>query len=305
MLPSRLLRRAALLNLHLVPSIVRAQSTMTSPLYTLDKSHLNPELYKSLRDLWFPSMENATSASKEAIQRWFGMGLSEAQKKDFDSQCHGLAISALNSISPSAISLPPFTDYESDIARSSELAGPLLAEVRDAQAQDPKSGTETLLSLILLLDQMPRNIHRTPSQLPLVYDHYDRLALSLLYSSMSLPQNPVDNDFFKRRPVYTQWLLMPLIHAEHIPSHDLWRKYTEETEVLVKEAGDQEALDFIEQGRKSQKQHVEILRRFGRYPHRNEGLGRESTKEEVEWLKTGETFGVAKSGQEVKAKDEL
>ncbi|OQO00187.1 hypothetical protein B0A48_13974 [Cryoendolithus antarcticus] len=278
---------------------------MASPLYTLDKSHFNSELYKSLRDLWFPGMENATSASKEAIQRWFGMGLSDAQKEDFDSQCHGLAISALNSISPSTISLPPFTNYEGDISRSSELAGPLLTEVRDAQAKDPKAGTETLLSLILLLDQMPRNIYRTPSQLPLVYDHYDRLALSLLYSAMSLPQNPVDNPFFKRRPVYTQWLLMPLIHAEHIPSHALWEKYTDETELLVKEAGDQEALDFLAQGRKSQKQHVEILRKFGRYPHRNEGLGRKSTEEEVEWLKTGETFGVAKKGEEANAKVEL
>ncbi|KAK6440666.1 hypothetical protein LTR95_003114 [Oleoguttula sp. CCFEE 5521] len=268
---------------------------MASPLYALDKSHFNRELYKSLRDLWFPGMENASSASKEAIQRWFGMGLSDDQKKDFDSQCHGLAISALGSISPSTISLPAFTDYESDISRASELAGPLLAEVRDAQAQDEKSGTETLLSLILLLDQMPRNIYRTPSKLPLVYNHYDRLALSLLYSSMSLPQNPVDDAFFKRRPVYTQWLLMPLIHAEHIPSHDLWEKYTDETELLVKEAGDQEALDFLAQGRKSQKQHVEILRKFGR----------ESTAEEVEWLKTGETFGVAKGGKEAEAKDEL
>ncbi|KAK6432812.1 hypothetical protein LTR95_011015 [Oleoguttula sp. CCFEE 5521] len=278
---------------------------MVSPLYTLDKSHFNPELYKGLRELWFPGMENATAASKEAIQRWFGMGLSDAQKRDFDSQCHGLAISALDSISPSAITLPPFTNYESDMSNSNEIAGPLLGEVRDAQARDPKSGTETLLSLILLLDQMPRNIYRTPSQLPLVYNHYDRLALSLLYSSMSLSSNPLNNLFFKRRPVYTQWLLMPLIHAEHIPSHDLWGKYTDETEALVKEADDQEALGFLAKGRESQKQHVEILRKFGRYPHRNEGLGRESTAEEVEWLKTGETFGVAKGGEESKAKDEL
>lgn len=38
-------------------------------------------------------------------------------------------------------------------------------------------------------------------------------------------------------------------------------------------------------------QHKEIIDRFGRYPHRNEFLGRENTEEETEYLKTATRFG--------------
>jgi uncharacterized protein (DUF924 family) len=37
--------------------------------------------------------------------------------------------------------------------------------------------------------------------------------------------------------------------------------------------------------------HKEIIEKFGRFPHRNEVLGRESTPEEVEYLKEAERFG--------------
>lgn len=41
-----------------------------------------------------------------------------------------------------------------------------------------------------------------------------------------------------------------------------------------------------------EKRHKVIIERFGRYPHRNEAMGREATPEEVEYLKNGgETFG--------------
>ena len=37
--------------------------------------------------------------------------------------------------------------------------------------------------------------------------------------------------------------------------------------------------------------HKEIIDRFGRYPYRNEVLGRRSTPEEIEWLSNGKRFG--------------
>jgi len=39
------------------------------------------------------------------------------------------------------------------------------------------------------------------------------------------------------------------------------------------------------------KKHFDIIEKFGRYPHRNDVLGRESTPEELEYLKNAETFG--------------
>jgi uncharacterized protein (DUF924 family) len=39
-----------------------------------------------------------------------------------------------------------------------------------------------------------------------------------------------------------------------------------------------------------EKKHKAIIDRFGRYPHRNDGLGRMSTVEEIEWMKTNTGF---------------
>lgn len=39
------------------------------------------------------------------------------------------------------------------------------------------------------------------------------------------------------------------------------------------------------------RKHRDIIAQFGRYPHRNEALGRESTPAEIEYLKTAERFG--------------
>jgi len=53
---------------------------------------------------------------------------------------------------------------------------------------------------------------------------------------------------------------------------------------LARDTGDRVALDWAEK-------HAAIIRRFGRYPHRNAVLGRASTPEEIEFLKEpGSTF---------------
>ena len=64
-------------------------------------------------------------------------------------------------------------------------------------------------------------------------------------------------------------------------------------------AGDTGAHAYLERGRKAEDLHVGAIRKFGRYPHRNACLGRESTPEEKEWLKTGDTFGVSQGKDEL------
>jgi hypothetical protein len=46
--------------------------------------------------------------------------------------------------------------------------------------------------------------------------------------------------------------------------------------------------------------HVDPIRKFGRYPHRNACLGRESSAEEKYWLSKGETFGVSQGKDELR-----
>lgn len=49
---------------------------------------------------------------------------------------------------------------------------------------------------------------------------------------------------------------------------------------------------YLVNGLDYEKRHKVIIERFGRYPHRNQAIGRESTKEEIDYLENGgETFG--------------
>ena len=61
------------------------------------------------------------------------------------------------------------------------------------------------------------------------------------------------------------------MHSESIAIH-------ETAEALYRQLGDQSSLEF-------ELRHKKIIERFGRYPHRNEILGRDSTEEEIEFLK--------------------
>ena len=63
---------------------------------------------------------------------------------------------------------------------------------------------------------------------------------------------------------------MPFMHSESAVIH-------EEAVVLYEAYGNEGNLDF-------ELRHKAIIDRFGRYPHRNEILGRDSTAEEVEFL---------------------
>ena len=121
-----------------------------------------------------------------------------------------------------------------------------------------KDGTR---ALILLLDQMTRNIHRDT---PLAFAG-DEMALALALRAIDSGylddgQNP-ENLF----------ILMPLMHSEDIAMH-------QKAEPLFKAHAPELAL-------KSLYQHTVIIERFGHYPHRNSILGRPSTEEEIAFLK--------------------
>ena len=305
MLYQKLLRRALAINLTSSP--FRAYATMATPVqnFTLDKSIFNGDLYSRLRDFYFPNVPaNASTPSEEVRARHFGIGLSEQEKAAVDDQCRDNFAGALESIGPEEFLLPPFESPAKDLKEAETLSAPLLAEIQQAQAQDAKKGTDTLLSLVVLLDQMPRNIYRDPAGLRKVYMHYDRLSFSLLHSSMRLNPSPIDHSSYRLRPVYKNLFLMPLMHSEHLPSHNLFYEIAGQTLKDVKEVGDEEAAKYVQMQIDFEHKHADIIKKFGRYPYRNELLGRRSTAEEEKWLETGETFGV-KTGKNAGAKDEL
>ena len=139
-------------------------------------------------------------------------------------------------------------------------------------------GPRRRLSLIIVLDQFPRNLFRGSTRA----FAYDSQALALTLSGM---QSAADAAL---QPVERLFFYMPLQHAEN-------REVQEESVAayrrLLREAPQELREPFAGAVRSAENHHA-IVERFGRFPYRNRVLGRPSTPEETEWLKEGgERFG--------------
>jgi uncharacterized protein (DUF924 family) len=119
------------------------------------------------------------------------------------------------------------------------------------------------LALLIVLDQFPRNMFRgsprTFAADPLARAVADRAIARGFDKQLGLPKQ----NFFH----------LPFMHSED-PADQ------ERCVDLARQSGDANTLKFAEQ-------HAEIIRRFGRFPHRNPVLGRKSTPEEQAFLDQG------------------
>ncbi|WP_367156846.1 DUF924 family protein [Acinetobacter sp. FL] len=116
------------------------------------------------------------------------------------------------------------------------------------------------LAEIIVLDQFSRNLYRDQ---PLAFAQ-DGLALALAQEAISLNLDAQLN------PEQRSFLYMPFMHSESKMMHEFALK-------LFQRLGNPVNLDY-------EKRHKKIIERFGRYPHRNKILGRESPPEELEFL---------------------
>lgn len=119
---------------------------------------------------------------------------------------------------------------------------------------------EGRLAEIIVLDQFSRNLYRDSTQA----FAQDTLALALAQETIRLGLDQ------KLPKDYRKFLYMPFMHSESKIIH-------EEALKLFQDLGNPINLDF-------EIKHKVIIDRFGRYPHRNAILGRESTTEEIEFL---------------------
>jgi len=141
-----------------------------------------------------------------------------------------------------------------------------------------KENSTSALALIIVLDQFPRNLFRGMAQ-AFAFDDFARdVALDAISKGFDKALDPLEATF----------LYLPLEHAEDI---GLQERSVALFERLVERAPpDLTALfeSFADYARR----HREVVRRFGRFPHRNAVLGRESTTEEVAYLESGgDRFG--------------
>jgi uncharacterized protein (DUF924 family) len=138
---------------------------------------------------------------------------------------------------------------------------------RDRWRDDPDS----LLALIVVLDQFSRNLHRD-----------DPRAFSQDGAALACARLMLDRGWDAARlPVERQFAYLPFEHSEDMADQDRSVALFASLEDFPETKG---LAEWAEK-------HRAIVRRFGRFPHRNAALGRESTAEEIAFLGTaGSSF---------------
>ena len=146
-------------------------------------------------------------------------------------------------------------------ARMEERFGALHARAVQGELSSWRTTARGRLAEVLVLDKLSRNIHRgTPGAFAA-----DSAALERAREAVAVG---ADQELDPQRRMF---LYMPYMHSESGETHV-------EAVALFEALGNPKALEF-------EHLHKVIIDRFGRYPHRNEILGRASTPEELEFLK--------------------
>ncbi len=128
----------------------------------------------------------------------------------------------------------------------------------DAWLEDERGS----LALCILLDQVPRNVFRGQAR-----------AFATDEKARAVTHHAIDRGFGQTMSQHERcFFLMPLEHSEDLADQDLCCR-------LMAELSDEP--DWL----KSAERHRYIIARFGRFPHRNEALGRTTTAEEAAFLK--------------------
>ena len=170
--------------------------------------------------------------------------------------------------------------HPDDDAAIAEQFSALVADALDGKLDHWAETARGALALVLLLDQFTRVIGRgTPRA-------FDGDAAAQRHTLAALDRGADAELRFCER----SFLYMPLMHAE---DKDLARRSLDVFAALEQARADHRGT--APEGHGHAQQHADIVLRFGRYPHRNEILGRASTPEEEAFLADGgPSFGQKK-----------
>ncbi|MEG5082355.1 DUF924 family protein [Microcoleus sp. AT8-B4] len=124
---------------------------------------------------------------------------------------------------------------------------------------------DNCLALIILLDQFPRNMFRGTPQ-----------AFATDNKALATAEYAVNNKFDRELVTVQKWFIyLPFEHSENLENQQ------KSVELFRQLSGEPDSDSVIEYAQN----HLEIIECFGRFPHRNEILGRETTPEEAEFLR--------------------
>jgi uncharacterized protein (DUF924 family) len=196
---------------------------------------------RGVREFWFGRQPMTPDSLQRRIRFWFG-GETPALRSQRDQQIH-------------------------------RRFGALYERAATGELDSWAAGPRRRLSLIILLDQFPRNMFRGTARAFACDAKALGLTLSGMQSAADAALDVVERIFF----------YMPLQHAESYEVQDesvaAYRRLLSEAPEPLRES--------FESTRRSAENHRDIIGQFGRFPHRNRVLGRRSTPTEEEWLRIG------------------
>lgn len=165
-------------------------------------------------------------------------------------------------------------DDETD-AEIAERFGDLAQRAARGELDHWRDDPRGRLALILLLDQVPRNLHRGTSE-----------AFAQDEKALALTIEGIESGMDKALPVLERaFFYMPLQHAERRDAQELsvrvFRALRDDPDAPEEYAS---ALDSMLHYAEL---HRDIVERFGRFPHRNRALGRPDTDAERRYLDDG------------------
>jgi uncharacterized protein (DUF924 family) len=158
--------------------------------------------------------------------------------------------------------------FEKSDAFDAQIRSRFSAAVETALAEGYADWAETAegaLALLILLDQFPRNLFRGQAK-----------AFAGDTRARMIARQSVDRGFdIALQPVMRMFFYLPFEHSEHLPDQELAHLLFS---ALDKELPGHDLAGWADK-------HRVVIARFGRFPHRNAALGRDSSPEEVEFLK--------------------
>ncbi len=123
------------------------------------------------------------------------------------------------------------------------------------------------LALVIVLDQFSRNLHRGTAA-----------AFAADATARGVASRAIERDFDEQVvPVQRWFFYLPFEHSESLADQ---RRAVTLFEALPADSTRDVGVDYA-------RKHLEVIEKFGRFPHRNEMVGRESTPEEARWLADG------------------
>jgi uncharacterized protein (DUF924 family) len=156
---------------------------------------------------------------------------------------------------------------------------PDCARAREGLLEPWRAAAPSCLALILLLDQFPRNLFRG-----------DARAYGADAHARAVARHALGRGFDRAAPMPRRmFFYIPFEHSEYLDDQHL------AVELFRSLGDDQDSQDVLGYAQK----HLDVIERFGRFPHRNAVLGRASTPDELAFLKEpGSSFSGTEDSSE-------